>query len=118
VRIGRQVTLGGSCKISCGIFQTERTAPDKAGDNHSFDAREQRRTTKGPIVIGDKTLVGMGFLDGVEIGVGCIIGAGSVNIRSTPPYAVIAGVPAKVLRMRDDRPDDTNSTESKQEQLA
>lgn len=103
VRIGKQVTLGGSSKISGGIFQTERSAPGNAEDQ-SFEAREQKRTTRGPIVIGDKCIVGMGsmFIDGVEIGEGCILGAGSVNVKNAPPYAVVAGVPARVLRMRDE----------------
>ena len=50
VRIGRKVTLGGSSKISGGIFQTERsTEPAGSDEDLSFDAREQKRTTKGPI---------------------------------------------------------------------
>jgi acetyltransferase-like isoleucine patch superfamily enzyme len=102
VQIGRQVTIGGSTKISGGIFQIDRS-DKQAADELSFESREQQRTTTGPIVIGDKCLIGMGsmFLDGVEIGEGCIVGAGSVNIRSAPPYAVVAGVPARVLRMRN-----------------
>ena len=115
VRIGRQVTLGGSSKISGGVFQTERTAPDESPDDRGFAAREQRRTTRGPIVIGDKALVGMGsmFLDNVEIGERCILGAGSVNVRNAPPYTVVAGVPAKVLRKRGDRPASSKLTKQK-----
>lgn len=103
VRIGKQVTLGGGCKISGGIFQIQRTSTEADSPEGSFASREQTRSSRGPVVIGDKTLVGMGsmFLDGVEIGEGCIVGAGSVNVRSAPPYSVIAGVPARVLRTRD-----------------
>lgn len=46
--------------------------------------------------IGDSVIV----LAGVEIGNGAVIGAGSVVTRSIPPYAIAAGVPAKVIRYR------------------
>ena len=104
VRIGKQVTLAGSTKIGGGRFRIERGGTAAASPSVSFDAREQVRETSGPIVIGDRSLAGMGaiFLDAVVIGEGSIIGAGSVCVRDTPPYSVVAGVPARVLKMRDD----------------
>ncbi len=66
-------------------------------------AREQTRWTSGPVRIGDKCLIGMGtmVLDGVEIGEGAVIGAGTVMTRSVPAYSVVAGVPGRVLRLRE-----------------
>ena len=40
------------------------------------------------------------FLPGVQIGDGCVIAAGAVVTKSIPPYAIAAGVPAKVIRFR------------------
>ena len=99
VEIGNEVVLGGGCKISGGVFQTERRIGE-AG----MSAREQTRWTKGPIRIGDRCLSGCGsmFLDGVEIGEGAVIGAGRVIIASVPAWSVAAGVPGRVLRMRDE----------------
>jgi acetyltransferase-like isoleucine patch superfamily enzyme len=48
--------------------------------------------------------VGAVVLPGVRIGRGAIIGAGSVINRDVPPYAVVAGVPGKVLRYRATEP--------------
>lgn len=105
VEIGRAVVIGGGAKISGGAFQIERSAADEAstGASAGMAAREQTRWTSGPVRIGDKSLIGMGtmILDGVEIGEGSVIGAGTVMTRSVPPYSVVAGVPGKVLRMRE-----------------
>ncbi len=46
--------------------------------------------------IGDNVII----LPNVSIGHGCIIGAGSVVTKSFKPYTVIAGVPAKKIKMR------------------
>jgi len=55
-----------------------------------------------PVVIEKDSDIGMGtiILPGVTIGQGAQIGAGSVITEDVPPYAVAAGVPAKVLRSR------------------
>ena len=40
------------------------------------------------------------ILKGCTIGRGCIVAAGAVVNKSTPPYSIVGGVPAKVLKMR------------------
>lgn len=55
-----------------------------------------------PVVIGKNSDIGFGarVLPGVRIGEGTLVGAGAVVTRDTPPYSVVAGVPATVLRLR------------------
>ena len=55
------------------------------------------------IVIEDGVWIGANVvvMPGVTIAEGTIVGAGSVVTKSTKPYSVVAGVPAKILKLRD-----------------
>ena len=44
------------------------------------------------------------MLDGVTIGRGAVIGAGAVVRESVPDFAIAAGVPARIIRMREEEP--------------
>ena len=56
----------------------------------------------GAVIVGDGADIGIGaiLLPAVTVGKGARIGAGAVVNRDVPDYAVAAGVPARVLRMR------------------
>ena len=58
--------------------------------------------SKGDIIIDDDVWIGYGatILSGVHIGQGAVIAAGAVVTKDVPPYAVVAGVPAKVIKYR------------------
>ena len=61
--------------------------------------------TKGDVIIGNDVWIGMNvtILSGVKIGDGAVVGAGSVVVKDVPPYAIVGGVPAKLIRMRFDQ---------------
>jgi acetyltransferase-like isoleucine patch superfamily enzyme len=96
----------GSIQIGCDV----QIAPNCAfyPYDHTFAPGElikkQPLQTKGGIVVGDDAWLGFGVivLDGVRIGKGAVIGAGSVVTRDIPDGAIAVGVPARVVRMRDD----------------
>jgi acetyltransferase-like isoleucine patch superfamily enzyme len=60
--------------------------------------------SRGGIVISDEAWLGMGVivLDGVRIGAGAVVGAGSVVAHDVPDGAVAQGVPARVIMLRSE----------------
>jgi acetyltransferase-like isoleucine patch superfamily enzyme len=53
-----------------------------------------------PVKICDKSWLGLNVivLKGVEVGVGAIVAAGTVVTKSVPPWTIVAGNPARVIR--------------------
>jgi len=94
----------GGLKIGNGVRIAAHTVIIPS--NHGFDDLtqpifRQKSRSKG-IVIEDDVWIGANctILDGVRIAKGCVIGAGSVVGKSTEPFGIYGGVPARLIRMR------------------
>lgn len=88
VIIGRHVMMGPECIIST--------------QNHKYTAEGFEGPDVGDVIIGDYVWIGARviILKGVAIGEKAIIGAGAVVTKDVPPYAIVGGVPARVIKMR------------------
>jgi acetyltransferase-like isoleucine patch superfamily enzyme len=62
--------------------------------------------SKGDVVIGSDVWIGVRstLLSGVTVGHGAVTGAASVITRDVPPFAIVAGNPARLIRYRFDEP--------------
>lgn len=75
-------------------------------ENHGFEKTDVpmigQATTRKGVVIEDDVWLGTQsvILDGVNIGKGSIVAAGAIVNISVPPYSIVAGVPAKIIKSR------------------
>ena len=96
--IGRDVGIGPGVKIITSFHAEEGISKPILHSRLEF----------APVVIEDNVNLGVGsvVLPGVCIGPGAQIGAGAVVASDVPPYAVMGGVPARLMRMRKTEPGD------------
>ncbi|KAF5082671.1 2,3,4,5-tetrahydropyridine-2,6-dicarboxylate N-acetyltransferase [anaerobic digester metagenome] len=115
VKIGNRTTFGNSCYFGAagGIEIGEDVVAGQFvrfhSENHNYNdllrlIKEQGVTHKG-IKIGNNCWIGAGvvFLDGAELGDGCVVAANAVVTKKFPEDSVIGGVPAKLMKIRGDK---------------
>ena len=106
--IGRFCSIGPNVKAGCGRHPSRvfvSTSPcffSIAKQNGTTFVKEGYFDESLPITIGNDVWVGANVFicDGINIGDGAIIGAGSIVTKDVPPYAIVVGVPAKIIRYR------------------
>lgn len=103
--IGENAVLDGREKLTIGnhvdiasevmIYNSEHNV-----ESEHFSAVEN--VVLEPVVIEDYVFIGPKaiILPGVKIGKGSIVGAGAVVTKEVPPYAIVGGVPAKIIGER------------------
>lgn len=109
--IGRRVTLGRYVMMApeVAIVGGDHRI-DVAGTPMIFAGRPDLRAT----TIGDDVWIGRRaiIMAGIEIGRGAVIGAGAVVTKNVPPYAIVAGVPAKEIGERFADPEERTRHEA------
>lgn len=93
INIGKNVLIGGNCKIIDNDFHplsVFKRIPEQRVED----------IKKAPITIGDGCFIGANsiILKGAELGKNCVVGAGSVVSGHFPDNVIIAGNPAKIIK--------------------
>ncbi|MCP3741809.1 2,3,4,5-tetrahydropyridine-2,6-dicarboxylate N-acetyltransferase [Rossellomorea sp. BNER] len=99
VVLGGRATVGKNCHIGAGAVLAGVVEPPSAK----------------PVVVEDDVVVGANavILEGVTVGKGAVVAAGAIVVEDVPPYTVVAGTPAKVIKEIDEKT--KSKTEIKQE---
>ncbi len=112
VQVGAKVVLGTGTRVNGWLDVLVGDAVLVADDVHVYDfdhrfARLDRPIkdqgiAMSPVRIGADTWLGdrVTVLRGVDVGIGCVVGARSVVATDLPPFAIATGVPARPVRSR------------------
>ncbi len=98
IKIGKYTRVGANCKIIDNDFHPIELEYRHKGLNEQYAKRS-------PIVIGDDCFIGMNsiILKGTTLGNNVIVGAGSVVHGKFPDNCIIAGNPAKIVRVFNEK---------------
>jgi len=86
--LGGRATVGKHCHVGAGAVLAGVIEPASAV----------------PVIVEDDVLIGANavVIEGVHVGKGAVVAAGAVVIEDVPENAVVAGCPARVIKMKDD----------------
>lgn len=102
------VTIGNFCSIAKGVEFVFGDHPLGKVSTYPLryllgkEATNNDAVCRGPITVGNDVWLGRNALimANVQIGDGAVVAAGSVVTRDVPPYAVVGGVPARIIKTR------------------
>ena len=97
--IGRYCSIANNVSIGQGEHDLEQISTNSIFYDASYD-----ELTSKPCNIADDVWIGVDavILRGVYVGTGAVIGANSVVTKNVPPFAIVVGSPAKIIRYRFD----------------
>ncbi len=99
------IEIGDRVAIASGVTIIADSGPNNSLLQNNLYVKEHLITSRS-VVIKNDAWIGAGaiILPGVIIGTGAIVGAGSVVTKDVAPFSIVAGIPAKMIRMLKSSP--------------
>lgn len=112
IEMGEKVFIGHACEFVCNtkiiigkncLIASKCTINDTGHEFKSNSNINSQPITSKEIILGEDVWIGTScvILQGVTIGKGSVVAAGSVVNKSIPPYEVWAGIPARFIKKRE-----------------
>lgn len=100
ITCANKITICSGVLTGKRILITDNSHGESTLDQLQIDPKLRPVTSKGPVYIGKNVWIGekASIMPGVTIGEGAIIGANAVVTKDVPPYTVVAGTPAKIIK--------------------
>lgn len=100
LKIGNFCSIADKVTFMLGLDHPTNLISTYPFENYFFNGISA--TSKGDIVLDDDVWIGYNaiILSGVHIGQGAIVAAGAVVSKNVPPYSIVGGIPAKVIKYR------------------
>lgn len=94
------ILINDGVRIGRSVLITDNAHGDSTKENLEQPIVSRRAVSSGPVIIEENVWIGekASIMPNVTIGRGSIIAANAVVTKDVPPYCVVAGVPAKVVK--------------------
>ena len=98
-----RIVIGDNCLTGKWVTITDNSHGDTDLNSLRIPPRKRPIVSKGPVVIGNNVWIGdkATVLPGVTIGDGAVIAANAVVTKNVPPFCIVAGIPARIVKCSD-----------------
>lgn len=99
-----KICIGNNVLVGSQVLITDHSHGELSRTDLQLSPEKRKLYSKGPVIIGDDVWIGEGvcILPNVTIGNNSVIGANSVVTHDVPPFSIVGGNPARIIKHIND----------------